>query len=29
MLAFDSPVRHGTLAYNPNFEGDPIATWEF
>jgi hypothetical protein len=29
LLAFDSPTKHGTLNYNPNFEGEPIATWEF
>jgi hypothetical protein len=29
VLVFDSPVKHGTLAYDPNYEGEPIATWEF
>lgn len=29
VLVFDSPVRHGTLAYDPNYEGEPIVAWEF
>lgn len=28
-VVFDSPVRHGTLEYDPNFEGEPIVSWEF
>ena len=26
-IVFDSPVRHGTLEYDPNFEGEPIVPW--
>lgn len=29
LLVFDSPVRHGTLAYDPNFEGEPVVSWKF
>ena len=28
-IVFDSPVEHGTLEYDPNFEGEPVVTWEF
>jgi hypothetical protein len=29
LLVFDSPSKHGTLNYSPNYEGGPIATWTF
>jgi hypothetical protein len=29
LLVFDSPSKHGTLNYAPNYEGGPIATWTF
>ncbi|MQA01865.1 MAG: DUF4352 domain-containing protein [Streptosporangiales bacterium] len=28
-LAFDLPVEHGELVYDPNFEGKPVAVWSF
>jgi hypothetical protein len=29
LLVFDSPSKHGTLNYSPNYEGGPIASWTF
>jgi hypothetical protein len=29
LLVFDSPRKHGTQNYSPNYEGGPIATWTF
>ena len=29
LLVFDSPSKHGTLNYAPNYESGPIASWTF
>jgi hypothetical protein len=29
LLVFDSPVKHGILAYAPNLAGGPIVSWKF
>jgi hypothetical protein len=28
-LTFDSPTKHGKLAYSPNYDGEPVAWWSF
>lgn len=29
VLVFDLEVRSGTLVYNPNYDGQPLASWDF
>jgi len=29
VIVFDVPTKHGQVAYNPNFDGDPIAIWSY
>jgi hypothetical protein len=29
LVVFDSPVKHGVLAYAPNAKGNPIVSWKF
>jgi Domain of unknown function (DUF4352) len=28
-IIYDAPTKHGKLAYSPNYDGEPLATWSY